>query len=105
MNKKQLSETDICEKFISPALTRAGWTIHDQVYRELPPRAGRVMVRGSKSRRDEQSVLRADYALFFKANIPIAAVEAKDNNLDLLPFGWLAGRGQVTTAFKKPCDR
>ena len=49
MNKKQLSETDICEKFISPALARAGWTIHDQVYREFPLRAGRVMVRGSKS--------------------------------------------------------
>ena len=38
------------------------------------------MVRGNKSHRAKDTVLRADFALFFKANIPIAAIEAKDNN-------------------------
>ena len=52
----------------------------DQIYSEYPLRAGRVMVRGNKSHRAKDTVLRADFALFFKANIPIAAVEAKDNN-------------------------
>ena len=80
MDKKQLSEIDICEKFISPALARSGWNIHDQIYREYPLRVGRVTVRGNKSHRDQSTVLRADYALFYKANIPIAVVEAKDNN-------------------------
>lgn len=80
MDKKQLSEIDICEKFISPAIARAGWNIHDQIFREYPLRAGRVTVRGNKSHRDQSTVLRADYALFFKSNIPIAVVEAKDNN-------------------------
>ncbi len=80
MDKKQLSEIDICEKFISPAIARAGWNIHDQIFREYPLRVGRVTVRGNKSHRDQSTVLRADYALFYKANIPIAVVEAKDNN-------------------------
>jgi type I restriction enzyme, R subunit len=80
LDKKQLSEIDICEKFISPAIARAGWNIHDQIFREYPLRVGRVTVRGNKSHRDQSTVLRADYALFYKSNIPIAVVEAKDNN-------------------------
>jgi type I restriction enzyme, R subunit len=80
LDKKQLSEIDICEKFISPAIVRSGWNIHDQIFREYPLRVGRVTVRGNKSHRDQSTVLRADYALFYKSNIPIAVVEAKDNN-------------------------
>lgn len=80
MDKKKLSESDICDKFIRPAMEQAGWNGLDQIYREFPLRAGRVSVRGNKAHRDQSTVLRADYALFFKANIPIAVVEAKDNN-------------------------
>jgi len=80
MNKRALSESDICDKFIRPAMERAGWHGLEQIYREYPLRAGRVVVRGRTARRDATTVLRADYALFYKTNIPIAAVEAKDNN-------------------------
>lgn len=80
MNKKNLSESDICDKFIRPAMERAGWNGMDQIYREFPLRAGRVVVRGQHAQRDKSTVLRADYALFYKANIPLAAVEAKDNH-------------------------
>jgi type I restriction enzyme R subunit len=80
VDKKKLSESDICDKFIRPAMEQAGWHGLDQIYREFPLRAGRVSVRGNKAHRDQSTVLRADYALFFKANIPIAVVEAKDNN-------------------------
>ncbi|MCP5260870.1 MAG: DEAD/DEAH box helicase family protein [Rhodoferax sp.] len=79
MNKKTLSESDICDKFIRPAMETAGWNGMDQIYREFPLRAGRVVVRGQKSYRDKTTVLRADYALFYKLNIPLAVVEAKDN--------------------------
>ena len=79
MDKTQLSESDICDKFIRPAMEHAGWSGMDQIFREYPLRAGRVVVRGSKAYRDKSSVLRADYALFYKANIPLAVVEAKDN--------------------------
>jgi type I restriction enzyme, R subunit len=80
MNKKTLSESDICDKFIRPAMERAGWNGMDQIYREYPLRAGRMVVRGRQARRDASTVLRADYALFYKINIPLAVVEAKDNN-------------------------
>ena len=79
MNKKNLSESDICDKYIRPAMVQAGWHGLDQIYREYPLREGRVMVRGNQARRDPSTVLRADYALFFKANIPLAVVEAKNN--------------------------
>ena len=80
MNKKNLSESDICDKFIRPAMVAAGWNGMDQLYREFPLRAGRVVVRGQKAQRVKSTVLRADYALFYKANIPLAVLEAKDNN-------------------------
>lgn len=79
MDKTQLSESDICDKFIRPAMEKAGWNGLDQIFREYPLRAGRVVVRGNKAYRDKSTVLRADYALFYKANIPLAVVEAKDN--------------------------
>ncbi len=80
MNKKILSESDICDKFIRPAMERAGWSGMEQIYREYPLRAGRMIVRGRQARRDFTTVLRADYALFYKINIPLAVVEAKDNH-------------------------
>jgi type I restriction enzyme R subunit len=79
LNKKQLSESDICDKYIRPAMERAGWHGLEQIFREYPLRAGHVVVRGTKAQRDKSTVLRADYALFYKTNIPLAVVEAKDN--------------------------
>ena len=79
MNKKNLSESDICDKFVRPAMVNAGWHALDQIYAQYPLRAGRVVVRGKTARRDQSTVLRADFALFFKANIPLATVEVKDN--------------------------
>lgn len=80
LDKKSLSESDVCDKFIRPAMEAAGWDGMSQIYREYPLRAGRVVVRGRRARRDVSTILRADYALFYKANIPLAVVEAKDNS-------------------------
>jgi type I restriction enzyme R subunit len=79
LNKKALSEADICAKFITPSLARAGWSEVEQVFREYTLRPGRVVVRGSQSRRDKRTVLRADYALFYKTGMALAVIEAKDN--------------------------
>ncbi|HRA80550.1 MAG TPA: DEAD/DEAH box helicase family protein, partial [Thauera sp.] len=79
MDKIHLTESDICDKFIRPAIEQAGWSGMEQIFREYPLRAGRMVVRGSKAQRDKSTVLRADYALFYKPNIPLAVVEAKDN--------------------------
>ena len=92
MDKTHLSESDICEKFIRPAMEQAGWSGMDQIFREYPLRAGRVVVRGNKAQRDKSTVLRADYALFYQATIPLAVVEAKDNK-----HAVGAGMGQALT--------
>ncbi len=78
MNKKGLSERDICTKFITPAIERAGWDIATQVREEFPLTNGRIIVRGKLHTRAANK--RADYILFYKPGIPIAVVEAKDNN-------------------------
>ena len=78
-DKTQLSERDICTKFITPALDSAGWDIQTQIREELNLTSGRVVVRGNKARRDEKTIRRADYVLYFKPGIPLAVIEAKDN--------------------------
>ena len=74
------SERDICTKFILPALEQAGWDRQTQLFEEYPLRAGRVIVRGNKGKRDAATVRRADYVLFHKPGIPLAVIEAKDDS-------------------------
>lgn len=77
-NKKTLTERDICTKCINPALEKAGWDTITQILEEYPLTKGRVIVRGKLHTRAKNK--RADYVLFYKPNIPIAIIEAKDNN-------------------------
>jgi type I restriction enzyme R subunit len=77
MNKKTLSERDICSKFITPAIKQAGWEDNVQIREEYSFTKGRIIVRGKLVTRGKSS--RADYLLFYKPNIPIAVIEAKDN--------------------------
>ncbi len=79
MDKKQLSEADICAKFISPAVVQAGWSEVDQIYREYTIAPGRIVVRGQKAQRNMQTALRADYLLCYQFGQPLAVIEAKDN--------------------------
>lgn len=81
MNKKDLSERDICTKFITPAIQRSGWDLLTQIREEVTFTNGRVIVRGKLHTRGKQK--RADYILYYKENIPIAIIEAKDNNHNL----------------------
>jgi type I restriction enzyme R subunit len=82
MNKKSLSEQDIRTKYITPAIVeRAGWDRHRQMREEYALTAGRIYVRGKLTARGKRKI--ADYVLFYKPNIPIAVVEAKDNNHDV----------------------
>jgi len=73
-----LSERDICSKFITPAITAAGWDLHSQIREEVTFTKGRIIVRGKLHARGETK--RADYILYFKPNIPIAIIEAKDGS-------------------------
>ncbi len=78
MDKKQLSERDICTKYITPAIEKAGWNIQTQVREEFSFTDGRVIVRGRLHTRGKQR--RADYLLSYQKNQPIAIIEAKNNN-------------------------
>ena len=77
INKKALTEQDIRTKYITPALTEAGWDIYTQIREEVTFTDGRIYVRGKLHTRGEKK--RADYILYYKPNIPIAIIEAKDN--------------------------
>lgn len=76
-DKKSFSERDICSKYITPAITGAGWDLHTQIREEVSFTKGRIIVRGKLHTRGEQK--RADYILYYKSNIPLAVIEAKDN--------------------------
>ena len=77
MDKKALSERDICTKYITPAIDKAGWDVQRQVREEVTFTAGRVIERGAVHTRGKKK--RADYLLYYEANLPLAIVEAKDN--------------------------
>ncbi len=80
-DKKELSERDICSKFITPAITNAGWDLLTQIREEVTFTKGRIHVKGKFHSRGEKK--RADYILYYKPNIPLAVIEAKDNNHNL----------------------
>ena len=78
MDKQTLSERDICTKFITPALCKAGWNKMSQIREEVSFTKGRINVRGKLATRGQAK--RADYILSFKPNIPLAVIEAKNNS-------------------------
>ncbi|MCY4107927.1 MAG: DEAD/DEAH box helicase family protein [Chloroflexi bacterium] len=78
MDERGLSERDICTKFITPALREAGWDEMLQIREEVTFTKGRIIVRGKLVARGKAK--RADYVLYYKPNIPIAVIEAKDNS-------------------------
>lgn len=77
LDKKTLSERDICTKFITPALQKGGWDVETQVLEEVGFTDGKIIVRGKLVARGKRK--RADYILYYNS-IPVAIIEAKDNN-------------------------
>jgi len=85
--KEQLSERDICTKFITPAILQAGWT-QSQFREEVQLTKGRVAVRGTMAARIKNpdakgGPKRADYVLYAYPNLAIAVVEAKQNKFSV----------------------
>ncbi len=78
MSKSDLSERDICTKYITPAIQAAGWDLHTQVREEVTFTNGRIIVRGKVTSRRQRR--RADYLLYHKPNLPLAIIEAKDQS-------------------------
>ena len=80
MNKRDLSEIDICDIFISPAIKSAGWDQLTQIRREVTLAPGPVTVRGNIASRNKKKKKFADYVLYKEPGVPVAVVEAKDNH-------------------------
>ena len=78
MDRRALNEREICTNFITPAIHNAGWDPLLQIREEVRFTKGRIIVRGKLVTRGKGK--RADYILYYKPNLPIAVVEAKDND-------------------------
>ena len=81
MDKKALTEADIRTKFITPAIVGTNadkWDRMTQIREEAYFTKGNVIVRGQVVKRGIAK--KADYILYYKPNLPLAVVEAKDNN-------------------------
>lgn len=76
LKSHEMTEEDVKMRFITPAIISGGWNLEKQIKAEYCFTDGRVIVRGNVVRRGERK--RADYLLHYKANLPIAIVEAKD---------------------------
>ena len=79
---ERLTEEDVKNRHITPALTSRGWTLDQMkmeraVRRDAPFTDGKVIIKGQTARRGNP--LKADYILYHHNNYPIAVVEAKDN--------------------------
>jgi len=74
---RDLSEEDIKLRYITPAID-CKWDRNNQIRMEYFFTDGRVIVRGNSNSRGNRK--KADYVLFYKRNLPLAVVEAKDNN-------------------------
>lgn len=79
MDKKSLSEEDIKNRFITPAI-EAGWD-KQHIRMEKAITDGRVNIRGNLAVREKPK--RADYVLYKDGVYPLAIVEAKDNQRSL----------------------
>jgi len=72
-----MTEADVRAKLIDPAVEQAGWS-EDKVRREITFTAGRIQVHGKTISRGEKK--RVDYILYYKNDLPLALIEAKDDS-------------------------
>lgn len=72
-----MSERDICTKYITPLVEKAGWDRLIQLKEEVTFADGKIYEKEKLTVRGKRK--RADYILYYKPNIPIAIIEAKDN--------------------------
>ena len=91
IDKKTLSERDICTKFITPALEKVGWDKQLQILEEVSFTDGKIYVRGKITARGTRK--RADYILYYKPNIPIAIIEKERGFWRYIIGGTLFGLG------------
>lgn len=80
LDKKTMTEAEICQNVITPALLKAGWPL-TQLRREFFAPGPVVIARGKKPRRGKAAYV--DYLLHHPSGQPLAVLEAKRNDHDL----------------------
>lgn len=83
VNKKELSERDIENIFITPAIMNAGWDMHTQIRQNVTLTPGPVIVRGEMSARNKKKKKFADYVLSWLPGTRIAVIESKENSFSV----------------------
>lgn len=73
MNKKSLTERDICTKFLTPAVKDAGWDVLSQIRERSFLPKGRIIVRGKLVIRGKAKF--ADYILYYRPNELLAKLD------------------------------
>jgi hypothetical protein len=83
INKKALSERDICTKHITLAIQKAGWDMHTQLLEEVSFTDGKIFVRGRLTSRGKAK--RADfYSICMPLDSPIESNASSEcNEFDL----------------------
>ena len=62
-SKSSLSERDIITKYILPAIEQSGWNKQSQIREEVTFTAGRIFVKGKKTKRGEKKTCRHNHIL------------------------------------------
>lgn len=78
IDKKSMSESDICREYITPWIKDAGWDWETQIKEQVSFTKWKIIVKWKTVKRWDPK--RADYILYYNNHLPIAVVEAKDNN-------------------------
>jgi len=73
----KMTEEDVKVKLITPALQNKNWDPKTQMRFEYYYTDGKINVRGNTTQRSKGK--KVDYLLYYKSNMPIAVIEAKDN--------------------------
>lgn len=79
MVRSLLSEEDVKNRYITPAINKSGWQATDYLM-EYAYTDGRINVIGNSVKKGKRKKI--DYLLNYQPNVPIAIVEAKDLNHD-----------------------
>ena len=75
MQVNHLTEEDVKNRYITPALEKSGWQ-REQMKMEYPFTDGQILVTDKKITRGK--INRADYLLLKNETVPLAIVEAKN---------------------------
>lgn len=77
----ELTEEDVRAKYIDPSIRSAGWDEGIQIRREVFFTDGKIIIQKNRTKRGKRK--KADYILSYKANLPLAIIEAKKNTFSV----------------------